>query len=268
MSPPTARACSILLAATSILNGLVTGTNTWLNGANLAGTNVIQGGLSWYAGTWNPSYSVTIATNSTVIAAGSGNLDFNDVIVTNNGTVAWANGTLRGGNGTTVYNNNLWDCQSDQTFNDAYGGVGVVFNNFGTLRKSGGGPEFTNSTVIASGVLFNQLAGVVDVQNGTNGLSLVLQGGGNLTGGYITTNQFGLTVLSVGNFTLNGTVTGTNTWENAGNLAGTNVIQGGLTWIGGLWNPVIFRHHRHQQHFDRGRRGVMGCLRNEAKCCS
>jgi hypothetical protein len=45
-------------------------------------------------------------------------------------------------------------------------------------------------------VVFNQLAGVIDVQNGTNGLELAFQGGGNFTGGYITTNQFGLTVLS------------------------------------------------------------------------
>ena len=74
--------------------------------------------------------------------------------------------------------------------------------------------------------MFNQLAGVIDVQNGTNGLELAFQGGGNFTGGYITTNQFGLTALCSGNFNLNGTVTGTNTWETAGNLAGTCVING------------------------------------------
>ena len=87
---------------------------------------------------------------------------------------------------------------------------------------------------------FNQLAGVLDVQNGTNGLELAFQGGGNFTGGYITTNQFGLTVLSLGNFTLNGTVTGTNTWEAPGNLFGTNVINGGLTWMAGDWNSAAF----------------------------
>jgi len=246
------------------LNGTVTDTNTWLNGANFAGTNVIQGALTWYAGTWNPSYFVTIATNSTLIMAGSGNLDFNGVVVTNSGTVLWGNGTLRGGgnnmdfggvnitnsgtvawssgtlqsgNGSVIYNYGLWNCQSDQTLNDAYGGSGSTFNNYGMFRKSGGGPEFTNATYLASGVVFNQLAGVLDVQNGTNGLQLDFQGGGNFTGGYITTNQFGLTVLSAGNFILNGTVTGTNTWEDAGNLAGTNVIQGALTWMAGSWNP-------------------------------
>ena len=63
-----------------------------------------------------------------------------------------------------------------------------------------------------------------------------MQGGGNFTGGYITTNQFGLTVLSIGSFNVNGTVTGTNTVENAGNLVGNNVINGALTWVGGDWN--------------------------------
>ena len=99
--------------------------------------------------------------------------------------------------------------------------------------------------------MFNQLAGVIDVQNGTNGLELAFQGGGNFTGGYITTNQFGLTVLSVGNFTVNGTVTGTNTWQDTGNLVGNNVINGALTWVGAngqsLWNSAT-RHDSLQQH--------------------
>ena len=87
--------------------------------------------------------------------------------------------------------------------------------------------------------MFNQLAGVIDVQNGTNGLQLNLSGGGNFTGGYITTNVNGLTVLGAGNFTVNGTVTGTNTWANGGTLVGTNVINGALTWVGGTWNDTV-----------------------------
>ena len=76
------------------------------------------------------------------------------------------------------------------------------------------------------------------MQNGTNGLQLVFQGGGNFTGGYITTNQLGLTVLASGSFNLNGTVTGTNTWET-GDLVGTVVIKGALTWKGGSWNNTV-----------------------------
>ena len=219
------------------LNGMVTGTNTWLSSGNLAGTNVINGALTWVGGTWSGA-TVTISANTTVlVVGGGGNNDMNGAVVTNNGTVAWASGTIRGGSGTTVYNYGLWDAQSDQTFNNAYGGANAVFNNYGTFRKSGG--TNTSYTLFAGNVLFNQLAGVIDVQSGRNGLNLVLQGGGNFTGGYTTTNQLGVTVLSGGNFTLNGTVTATNTVENAGNLVGTNVINGALNWQAGNWNSAV-----------------------------
>jgi hypothetical protein len=223
------------------INGTVTGTNTWeTDNGNMAGTNIINGGLNWLSGVWNGAV-VTIASNCTVvIAGGKGNNNMNGTVVTNYGTVAWASGTIQGGNGTAIYNYGLWDAQSDQQMNTAYGNNGWVFNNFGTFRKSGGGPEFSNYTAITSGVVFNQLAGAIDVQNGTNGLQLAIQGGGNFTGGYITTNQFGLTVLNSGSFTLNGTVTGTNTLEDAGNLVGTNIINGGLTWVAGNWNGAAF----------------------------
>jgi hypothetical protein len=236
---------TVLGAGSFVLNGTLTGTNTWENNGNLVDTNFINGSLTWQGGTWNGAEYVTINPGSTLIvsggsAYGTGNNDMNSTTVTNNGTVQWVSGTIRGGNSGVVYNYGLWNAQSDQTFNQAFGAGAEVFNNYGTFRKSGGGPEFTNATYFASGVAFNQLAGVIDVQNGTNGLQLDFQYGGNFTGGYITTNQFGLTVLSAGSFTINGTVTGTNTWEDSGNLVGNNVINGALTWVGGgtvsLWN--------------------------------
>jgi len=91
------------------------------------------------------------------------------------------------------------------------------------LRKSGGTGEFTGYTAIY--VVFNQLGGVIDVQNGMNGLQLQLQSGGNLLDGFVTTNTRGLLILSAGNFNLNGLVTDTNTWLTGANLTGANVIQ-------------------------------------------
>jgi hypothetical protein len=75
----------------------------------------------------------------------------------------------------------------------------------------------------------------VDVQSGT----FALQGGGNLDGGFVTTNQSGTMLLSAGSFNFNGAVTSSNTVENAGNLVGNNVIRGQLTWSGGTWNGGI-----------------------------
>ena len=215
------------------INGTVTGTNFVENAASLTGVNVIRGALTWVAGLWNGATSVTISPNSTVIAAsGGGQNDMPDTVVTNYGTFAWANGTLRGGGGggTTIYNYGLWDAQSDYTFNTAYGG-NVIFNNLGTVRKSAGG----GSTALQGGVVFNQLGGAVDTQTG----NLVLQGGGNFTGGFVTTNTTGTTYLSSGNFNLNGTVTGSNVVENAALLTGANVIRGALTWQAGSWNNAV-----------------------------
>jgi hypothetical protein len=230
---------TVLSVGNFTINGTVTGTNTWEDTGNLVGNNIINGALTWVGGNWNGAPSVTVASNATLLIVGGGGVnDLSACQMTNNGTVDWLNGTIRGGNGTTVYNNGLWAMTSDQVFNNAYGGTGSTINNFGTLRKSGGAGQLVGATIFQSGVVFNQLAGVIDVQNGigTNGTELAFQGNGTFTGGYITTNQYGLTVLSSGNFTINGTTTGTNTWEDAGNLVGKNVINGALTWVAGNWN--------------------------------
>jgi hypothetical protein len=226
------------------INGTVTPTNVIENAGNLVGANVINGALTWQAGVWNGAASVTIATNSTlIVSGGAGVNDMANTVVTNNGTVLWASGTIRGGGGnlnpnpgTTIVNNGWWNAQSDQTINDNFGYNGTVFNNYGTFSKTGGAGEFDTATYFANGVVFNQLAGVMDVQNGMNGLNLVLAGSGSFTGGYVTTNVAGLTYLSSGSFTINGTATPTNLIENAGNLVGANVINGALTWQAGVWN--------------------------------
>jgi hypothetical protein len=198
----------------------------------------VSGQIGWTSGTLGGT--LTLNADGTLLISGANNNDMPNCTLTNNGTVTWVSGTIRaGGNpGTFIYNNGLWDAQSDQQMNNTFGGNGVVFNNFGTFRKSGGPSEFANATLFGQGVAFNQLAGVIDVQNGTNGLELALEGGGNLTGGFITTNQFGLTILSIGSFIVNGTVTGTNTWQDAGSLVGNNVINGALTWVGGTWDEA------------------------------
>ncbi len=175
----------VTLSGGITINGTLTSTNMQFVGGTISGTNALAGLLVWSGGIFAAGSATAIATNSTLIVAGGGNnMDLNAVVFTNHGAVTWASGTLRGGNGTTVYNYGSWDCQSDQQFNSAYGGAGVTFNNYGTLRKSGGAGEFSSYTLFTAGVLFNQLAGMIAVQNGTNGLELAFQGSANLLGGY------------------------------------------------------------------------------------
>jgi len=233
---------TVFSSGTVNINGTVTSTNVQLAGATLTGTNVINGALNWIVGDWSSGAQVTIATNSTLLVTGANDHNLANCTLTNNGTLAWSGGTIRGGgsSGTLFYNYGLWNAQSDQTLNNAYGLAGTAFNNYGTFRKSGGAGQFSNYTLFTSGTVFNQIAGVIDVQSGTNGLDLFFQGVGNFTGGYVTTNLNGLTVFSIGTFNINGTVTGMNTWQDGGNLTGTNVINGALTWAAGNWNGAPY----------------------------
>ena len=194
------------------LNGTTTLGNVIENAGNLVGNNVINGALNWVAGNWNGA-TVTIGSNSVVTVAGGGVNDFNGGVVTNYGTVAWASGQMRGGNGTTIYNYGLWDAQSDQQLNDAYGGAGTFFNNFGTFRK-----ELTSgSTVFAGGVTFNN-TGKLDAQDG----NISLQGAYTLADG--TKMGFGL-----GGWLGNGSISLSGAAAFSGSL---NVNINGYFWPG------------------------------------
>ena len=213
------------------------GSLTGITSANA----ILSGAIGWTGGSLGGT--LTLATNGTLTLAGNGNGNGNNLILyncvlTNYGTVLWTNGYPDGGGsapGTLVYNYGLWVAQSDWNFKDDGVGSNTVFCNYGTFRKSGG--TNTSQTLFSSGVVFNQLAGQADLQQG----NLVLQGGGSFTGGTATNNN-GVLNFNSGNFNLNGTVTGTNVFETyQGNLVGTNVIQGGFYWAGGgNWNGAQF----------------------------
>jgi hypothetical protein len=227
---------------TLALNGPLTvnpsGSFTVDSGAVVGVTNaVLSGSIAWTAGSLGGI--LTIGTNSTVIVNGGGGayMDWNGTVVTNLGTLTWASGHIRTGNGTALYNYGTWNVQDDELYGADFAN-GSTINNYGTFRKTGGNWNGGSGTytIIGGGVIFNQLAGVIDVQNGTNGLTLSLQGGGNLTGGYSTTNASGFTYLSSGSFNISGMLTAPNTVENSGNLTGANVVKGTLDWAGGNWD--------------------------------
>ena len=194
--------------------------------------NVLSGTIGWSAGSLGGS--LTLAAGSTLNITTTNDHTMRACTFNNNGSVIWTSGQVLCGEtyymspGTMITNNGLWDSQGDLTLNGDVGYPETVFNNLGTFRKSAG--INSSNTVITSQVVFNQLSGVLDVQQG----NLVLQGGGSFTGGTATNNN-GVLWLSGGNFNLNGTVTGTNVIENGGNLFGGILIQGGLQWQSGSW---------------------------------
>jgi hypothetical protein len=218
------------------INGTLTCMNVLFTGSYLVGTNVINGGLNWQDGQWNNTV-VTVRSNS-VLTLNNPTFQkgINGSILTNYGTVNWSASAVNADGGTVIDNYGVWNAQDDQYFNG--GNAGAVFNNYGTFRKSGGVGGYPG-TYFNSGVVFNQLAGVLDIQSGTNGLQLSLVSGGSFTGGYVTTNLNGITYLGGGNFNINGTLTSTNVLFGGSYLVGTNVINGGLNWQNGQWNNTV-----------------------------
>src|ERR1017187_6699369 len=220
---------------TLALNGPLTvnpsGSFTVDSGALVGNTNaVLSGTIGWSAASLGGILALACGGTLNINALGNGQIS--GCILTNHGTINWSAGALLAGGGTAFYNYGLWNAQGDNYISNDAGGAGTVFNNFGTFRKSAG--ISASQTLIATSVTFNN-AGIVDVQQG----NLLLQGGGSFTGGYITTSVNGLAVLSGGSFNLNGTATGTNVSEDGGNLVGTNVINGALTWHDGSWNNTV-----------------------------
>jgi hypothetical protein len=217
------------------INGTLTCTNVIFAGTDLIGTNVINGGLTWQNGQWNNTV-VTLSSNSVLTINGKNGEGISGSMFSNYGTVNWSAAAVNGDGGTVIDNYGVWNAQDDHYFNG--GTAGVEFNNYGTFRKSGGAGGYPG-TFFNSGAVFNQLAGELDVESGTNGLQLSLVSGGSFTGGYVTTNASGITYLGGGNFNINGTLTCTNVLFAGSYLIGTNVINGGLAWIDGWWNGLV-----------------------------
>ena len=199
-----------------------------------ASNTIISGVIGWTAGGLVGTF--TIASNSVVnIALASNDHYLGNCVVTNYGTVNWRDDILYAGGSspaTVIYNYGLWNAEDDRALSTTFFGGNIVFDNFGTFRKSGGASG--GYSQMQADVTFNN-TGTVDVQQG----NLRLEGGGNFSGGSITTNGAGTTILVSGSYNLNGTATGTNLVEDGADLIGTTVINGGLTWFAGSWIGAV-----------------------------
>jgi Kelch motif/Galactose oxidase, central domain len=220
---------------TLVVNGPITiqssATFTLATQSALIVTNtVITGTVDWQSTMISGTF--TLSSNSVLkIDTASNYHQMGNCLFTNYGTVNWSQDILYGGGGspgTVIYNYGLWNAQDDRALNTTFFGGSIVFDNFGTFRKSGG--VNTSQTSFSPDVTFNN-TGTLDVQQG----NFILQGSGSFTGGFVTTNSTGTMILGSGSYNLNGTTTGTNFLQNGGNLSGTNTINGSLTWLSGSW---------------------------------
>ncbi len=176
----------------------------------------------WSGGSINGSGIFTLATNATMLVAGSGDLDLGRQL-DNYGTVSWSSGRLLGSTGVTInnYAGALINTKADVTLFESFDATTKTLNNYGTVRKS-----TATGTSTWYGVFNNN--GTVDVLTGTlNPVGTVTLN----TSAYSGSGRFLL-----GNCTVNGTLTnasGSNVEFASGTLSGTGTIIGTLNWTGG-----------------------------------
>ncbi len=215
-----------LTSALLTASGLIESRNLLLKGGQLGGTHTFNGTLSWLSGNWNTTGTTTFANTSTVTISGAGDHDFSGRAIVNNGTVNWTGGRLRSGSGGSVTNNVTWNDSADgYAVNNDFGGVGgTTFINAGTYNKSAGITTFQDGTLVNQG-LVSVTGGVLNLTGGTlsHGSSIGSSGNGvaQLAGGLLTASG----TIGVQNFLLNG-----------GQLAGTQIFDGTLSWLAGNLN--------------------------------
>jgi hypothetical protein len=152
------------------LSGNLTSTNAFLRGAELGGTGIISGVLTWNSGSFDGGFQTpTIGTNGVLVLAGINGTNYSlDIALDNQGIIKLVSGNLLiddCGSDFGALNNEaggLVDFENDVSIDSACGGQLI---NLGTVRKSGG----TGTSDI--GAYFNNSAGILDAQTGTIGLT-------------------------------------------------------------------------------------------------
>ncbi|NER07681.1 MAG: hypothetical protein F6K17_36520, partial [Okeania sp. SIO3C4] len=161
---------------TTTFNNNQTMTNLELAGGTLTGTGDITiDTFNWSGGTLSGSGTTTV--NQELNISGGSNKFIDSRTLTNKGTGIWkSTGPVLGSNGAVFNNSGSLDIQSDADW-VRNSGDSPTFNNSGTLVKSGGSTEGSNSTRI--GATFNN-TGELQVNQG----NLELDSGGNSNGNF------------------------------------------------------------------------------------
>jgi hypothetical protein len=236
----------------SVFNG--TGLDTWSSGTftlngTLTSTNAAT--LQWNAGTVVGTFSIPAGSTLNIVSGNAHSMS--GTAFTNNGTVYDSGGQIRGGNGWTIYNNNLWVEAVDNYFYNDGGGINTIVNS-GIFRKTAGAGT-TTIGLNGSAVLLNN-SGLVDAEAGT----IQIAGGGtnigtfnaasnaacNVTAAYTFNDGTlftggGLSYLSGGTIHFNGNTTASNLQFNGATTVGPGFISllGTNYWASGTVGAIV-----------------------------
>lgn len=169
----------------------------------------LDGLLEWSGGTLGGVGLLTL--NGGALLSGTPNKRLNGLTVENNANFVFGGtGAIVGGRGV-IFNNRsgaTFDLASDALY-DGFnlGGAGTIFNNYGTLRKSGGAEKSSMDFI------FNNHNALVEVQAGT----LELRHGGRLNDGtYTVANGAFFDLASTPFYTMTGILDGSGAGQMRG----------------------------------------------------
>jgi len=180
---------------------------------NSAGTETINGLLTWGGGTLEGTGSVVVANTGTLNLPG-GQL-FLDMPLVNNGTATWSGGSLYF-TSATLTNNASFTVTMPSLFAYGYQGVNNAFVNNGTFTSQAGGPTYFTLYNSGAGINFNNYGNVViqsldtlSLQDGSGNGSWSIGSGATLNLAYSSGNytlQNGASVTGLGSLLVTGTV--------------------------------------------------------------
>jgi hypothetical protein len=217
-----------LTQGTVTLNGTLESENLLLAGATLAGQGGVSGGMSWTSGAIAAGSSFTVAADGVFRAEGALDKAVHGAL-TNAGQVIWSGTGKFNFYGTGLVHNaasGLFEAQNDELL-DFISGT-PVFINDGVFRKT----TSTGTTSIQIAFINN---GTVDAQTGTINLAQeakTFNAGCRFTGA-------GLTTLTLGVVTLNGTIDSENLVLAGATLSGAGSVNGSFTWNSGTLSPDV-----------------------------
>jgi hypothetical protein len=221
---PGAHDTAVINAGTVTLDTAVTVANLTLNAGVLFGSQTIEvtGECHWLRGTMTGSGALNIPPGASLIASGADVKTMQSLWKVNlAGFGSWSgSGNLRGNSGATFVNTGVFEIRNDATLDFLNSGSRPVFDNQGTLRKTGAAGTTTIEFQLDS-------TGLVEVRSG----EIDLVANGNFTGATIT--GAGKMLWNGSTYTLNGNLGGSSYDFVAGFIAGNGTILNTFTWLDG-----------------------------------
>ena len=213
----------------SVAGGLLS-THLVLNGATLAGTPELHGTFTFASGFLGSGSTTTIASDGFMTLSTSADHDLPGHAIVNNGVINWDGGRIRGGNGSTITNNGIFNDNASSAVNNDYQNAALTFTNSATglYKKSGTGTTTFSVPFVNDGTVAVTRGTVIFSGSFTNRGSIGLANGA--TAQFANPLTFANSTLS-GTGTINASAVTAGALVSPGNSPGMLAITGDMTLL-------------------------------------